>query len=67
MYDRIQTGMTEEVGSSDSLEDAENFVWFCTVNEESGKKVVSFTTSLSLFPFAIGYITRTGEPRIKWN
>ena len=67
MYERIQAGMKEEIGSCDSLEDAENFVWHCTVNEENGKKVISFTTSLSLFPFATGYMTRNGEPRIKWN
>ena len=68
MYDRIEEGIRhEEEGSCDWLDDAENFRWNCTVGEENGRKVVYFTTSLCLFPFAVGYMTKTGKPRIKWN
>ena len=68
MYDRIVAGIPyEEEGSCDFLDDAEDFRWFCQIGEENGKKVVYFTTSLNLFPFAVGYMTKTGKPRIKWN
>ena len=68
MYDRIEQGVRyEEVGSCDSMDDADDFRWNCTVGEDDGRKVVFFTTSLSLFPFATGYMTKTGKPRIKWN
>ena len=68
MQDRTMQGILhEEEGSCDSLEDADDFVWFCDVDEINGKKCVSFSTSLNPFPFAVGYMTKTGKPRIKWN
>ena len=68
MYNRIEQGVNyEEEGSCDSFEDANNFTWHCTVGVENGKKVVFFTTCICLFPFATGYMTKTGKPRIKWN
>lgn len=68
MLDRTMQGiLNEEQGSIDSLEDADDFVWFCHVNEVDGKKCVDFSTSLNPFPFATGYMTKTGKPRIKWN
>lgn len=68
MQDRTMQGInSEEVGSCDSLEDADDFVWFCNVGEENGKKVVYFTTSLNPFAFAIGRLTKSGKPRISWK
>ena len=59
MQDRTMQGILhEEEGSCDSLEDADDFVWFCNVDEINGKNP---------FPFAVGYMTKTGKPRIKWN
>lgn len=67
MHDRIQQGILyEEVGSCESLDD-DDITWHCIVIEQNGKKVVSFSTSLNMFPFATGYMTRTGKPRIKWS
>lgn len=67
MYDSILQGVkNEEIGSCDSLDD-DDITWHCIVIEQNGKKVVSFSTSLNMFPFATGYMTRTGKPRIKWN
>lgn len=68
MQDRTMQGIfSEEIGSCDSLEDANDFYWFCNVGEEDGSKVVYFTTSLNLSPFAIGKLTKTGRPRISWK
>lgn len=68
MQDRTMQGILhEEQGSFDSLEDADDFVWHCNVGEENGRKVVYFTTSLNPTAFAVGYMTKTGKPRIKWN
>lgn len=67
MYDRIQQGiLNEEEGSCDSLEDGD-IIWYCFVTVEDGKKAVDFFTSMCVFPFATGYMTKTGKPRIKWN
>ncbi len=67
MKDRILQGvLNEEPGSCDTLEDAGNFCWHCSVSETDGKKVVNFTTSLDPVPFAIGFLTKTGKPRLKW-
>lgn len=68
MQDRTMQGvLNEEVGSCDCLEDADDFVWFCNVGEENGKKVVYFTTSLNPSEFAVGRMTKTGKPRISWR
>ena len=68
MQDRTMQGVLhEEPGSCDSLEDADGFYWNCNVGEENGKKVVYFTTSLNPFPFAVGRMTKTGNPRISWK
>ena len=58
---------SEEVGSCDSLEDADGFYWNCVVGEEDGRKVIHFTTSLNPFAFAIGRLTKSGKPRISWE
>ena len=68
MQDRTMQGVLhEEVGSCDSLEDADNFYWHCIVGEENGRKFVHFFTSLCLMPFATGHLTKTGKPRISWK
>lgn len=68
MQDRTMQGILhEEPGSCDTLEDANDFRWFCTVDEVDGKKVVYFTTSNNPEAFAVGTMTKTGKPRIKWQ
>ena len=68
MQDRTMQGILyEEVGSCDTLEDANDFQWHCTVDEIDGNKFVCFTTSLNPFAFAIGRMTKTGKPRISWK
>jgi len=69
MQDRTLRGInSEEAGSMDYLEDADDFTWFATVNtDEKGRKVVYFTTSQTPEAFAIGTMTKTGRARILWN
>lgn len=68
MRDRAMIGInSEEFGSCDSLEDADGFFWWCTVDEEDGRKVVRFTTSQNPVPFATARLTKTGRVRISWN
>lgn len=68
MQDRTMQGInSEEIGSCDSLEDADDFVWFCNVGEENGRKVVYFSTSLNPCAFATGRLTKSGKPRISWK
>lgn len=68
MQDRTLQGILhEEHGSCDYLEDADDFRWNCIVSELDGKKCVEFSTSLNPFPFATGYLTKTGKPRMRWN
>ena len=68
MQDRTMQGInSEEVGSCDSLEDADGFYWNCIVGEENGRKFVHFFTSQCLMPFATGHMTKTNKPRISWK
>lgn len=67
MQDRTMQGVLhEEVGSCDSLDDADGFYWHANVYMINGKKCVCFCTSANMFSFAVGRMTKTGKPRIKW-
>ena len=68
MHDRTMQGVLhEEPGSCDSLDDADNFSWYCIVGEENGRKFVHFFTSNNPMPFATGRLTKTRKPRISWK